>query len=87
MASENTLVVTPLALLIAENIQEGDSIEKVVVNLRLREEEARKALNELTNTNTYLIIVRDGKLTCDKTKVYIEANILRWNIWDKDAGP
>jgi hypothetical protein len=77
---ENILAVTPLAVLIAENIQEGDSFEKIIKNLTLNEEEARKALSELTSANTYLMIAKDDIITSDKSKVYLEVGALRWKI-------
>lgn len=77
---EHTLAVSPLAFLIAEYLEEGIDFRDLIRDLNLKEDEALKALNELTNSETYIVIAKDGKITCDKSKIYIKTGALRW-IW------
>lgn len=77
---ENTLSVSPLALLIAERLEEKDKLNHFKESLKFDKTDFENAILELTNADTYLMIRKGDEITCNKAKIYIEANMLRWDV-------
>jgi len=77
---DTTLVVSPLARYIAEKIEEGDAISNIIKEYNLCQKDAEKAFEELRSTNVFLIIIKNGVITSDKTKPYIISNVMRYRV-------
>ncbi len=76
---EKTLVVSPLALLIAKNINSGDNIKSFFRDNNIKEREGAKAIEELYET--HFVLISDGeKITCDRSKLYLDAGVMRYFI-------
>jgi len=76
---ENTLVVSPLALLIAQKIHLGDNINEFFRENNINRKEGQSAIKELQDM--YFVLISDGeKITSDRSKLYLDTNVMRYSL-------
>lgn len=79
LAYEKTLVVSPLALFIARNINLGDNIKYFCKENNINEQEGINAIKELYET--HFVLISDGeKITCDRSKLYVDTGVMRYSL-------
>lgn len=74
-----SIVASPLACYLAENIKAGDSVEEVIKKQRIYPREGRRAIKQLED-DLYLIVTSKGRIVYDETKVYVRSGTLRYSI-------
>lgn len=75
----SSLVVSPLAYCLARSLRLGMSEQQAVTSLGVTPEEGMAALKELQE-RCYLILVREGSIVSDETKMLLERGVLRYEI-------
>jgi len=78
IAFPQSLVVSPLALHMAESIEIGLDFTAMIERDKLAPGAATAALKDLTDT-CYLVVAEGGRITYDETKVYIRVGCLRYS--------
>jgi len=74
-----SLIVSPLSYCIAEKINVGDSVKKLVNHQGFESEQAFKALQELQD-QVFLVLIKDDRIISDETKLFLETKTLRYKI-------
>jgi hypothetical protein len=80
-----SLYVSPLAYCVAGVVRQGMSEAEVVAALRAEPGAGRAALRELQE-RCYLLLVRDGRVVADDTKLYLDAGVLRYDVGGGSEG-
>ena len=73
------IVVSPLARLLAENIEVQKGVEEVLEELEVDREEGRKAINELQE-RVYLVLLEEDTFVSNETDLYLDTGLLRYEV-------
>lgn len=79
LSFNRNLVYSPLAVYLAQNIKLGESVDRLFLRLDIKAPEGQKALKEL-NERIFSILINKNKIAIDDTKLYLQANNLRYEI-------
>lgn len=77
LSMQRSLVVSPLAYYLAENLKEKDSLEDIISKNNLNKDEALKAFKELQE-RLFLIAINKGIIEYDSSKRYLNVGALRY---------
>lgn len=73
------LVVSPLALVLAERLEPGVGIQEFLITNEVDIKEGQAAIDELEN-RVFVILTADGEVAADETKPLLEAMALRYEL-------
>jgi len=74
-----SLVVSPLAYYLAEKIEIGLPIARILKDWNIEPKDGKKALREL-QSRVYLVLINKDMIVSDETKIFLASNCLRYEI-------